>query len=79
MTRAPQGGRDALVEHPADRQVNDTLAEALRKPIEPAATADIVQTEGFLQISDRFASRSSPSNAVSAAYARQQAQRHIRA
>ena len=30
MTRPPQRCRDALVEHPPDRQMNNALAEALR-------------------------------------------------
>src|SRR6202011_5281339 len=36
MTRAPQRRCYTLIEHPADRQVNDALAEALlSEPIEP--------------------------------------------
>ena len=36
MARAPKRGRDALIEHPADRQLNNMFAEAvLRQLIEP--------------------------------------------
>jgi hypothetical protein len=40
----PQGRRDALVEHPADRQMDDALAKTLlREPIEPLHRSKILR------------------------------------
>jgi len=44
MTRAPQRRRDALIEHPADRQLNDALAEAFPgKLAEPLHGGEILR------------------------------------
>src|ERR1700730_14649322 len=46
----PQGRRDALVEHPADRQIDDALAEALlREPIEPLHGSEILREARLLE------------------------------
>jgi hypothetical protein len=46
MTRPPQCRRDALVEHPPHRQMNNALAEALREAIEPVHGGQILYEPG---------------------------------
>src|ERR1700674_3612061 len=48
MARAPEGCGDALVEHPADRQMNDALAETLlRQPVELLHGSHILSEPGL--------------------------------
>src|SRR5262245_14414978 len=50
MARAPQSRGDTLVEHPADCQVNDALAEALLgKPVQPLHGGKILPKPRLLE------------------------------
>src|ERR1035437_846433 len=49
MTGSPQCRGDALVEHPADRQVNNALAETLFDPIELAHGGQILCEPGLAE------------------------------
>jgi hypothetical protein len=50
MTRPPQCCCDSLVEHPANRQVNSALAEALRKAIELGHGGEVLCEPMFLEL-----------------------------
>src|ERR1700732_3063282 len=56
MTRAPQRRCYTLIEHPADRQVNDALAEPfLRESIEPLHGGEILTEPGLPEFGIRAA------------------------